>query len=128
MKLDAPYRIQLTGTPMHHTVADMVVQSQWLFAQNEGDGLAKHGPERLAKAVNDAKREGDKEEAYKVIKDCIWPWTIRRWGETRDADGKELVKVPQLHTNDIRLEYRPRELKWLPEWVEKTKETEKARF
>ena len=44
MKLDAPYRIQLTVTPMHHTVADMVVQSQWLFAQDEGDGLAKHGP------------------------------------------------------------------------------------
>jgi len=33
MKIDVPCQIQLTGTPMHHTVGDGVVQSEWLFAQ-----------------------------------------------------------------------------------------------
>jgi len=32
LKIDVPCRIQLTGTPMHHTVGDCVVQTQWLFA------------------------------------------------------------------------------------------------
>jgi len=83
---------------MHHTVGDWVVQTEWLFAQvtNE-DELDSHGPCPLDSAIAVAKRDNTTlEEAYDQIKEIAWPWTIRHWGETKDASGEPLVRIPEL--------------------------------
>ena len=67
-------------------------------------------------------------EAYQAIKNCVYPWTIRRWGETKGTDGRDLVKVPELKTEEVRLDYTDDEEKWLAEWVQRTKENEKELF
>lgn len=129
MALNAPYRIQLTATPMHNTLADWHIQTRWLFCQQKNDDVATHGPVKLASVISDIK-EGEKpmDEIYQKIKECVWPWTIRRWGETKNSDGSSLVRIPDLATNEVRLKYKPDESKWLMDWVRKKKENEKDKF
>jgi len=107
MKIDVPCRIQLTGTPMYHMGGDWVVQTEWLFAQvTDQDELDSHGLRPLDSAIAEAKRENiTLEEAYDQIKDIAWPWTIRRWGETRDANREPLIRIPELVQHDVRLQY-----------------------
>ena len=76
--LDAPYRIQLTGTLMHHSIDDWVIQTRWLFSQCKSDKVADHGPRRLHNIVNKVKRGAPLEETYADIKKCVSPWTIHR--------------------------------------------------
>jgi hypothetical protein len=123
MKIDVPCRIQLTGTPMHHTVGDWVVQTEWLFAQvTDEDEMEHHGPRPLNSVIADAKREDiTLEEAYRRIKDIAWPWTIRRWGETKDSNGEPLVRIPELVQHDVRLQYTDSEASAMDEWVEDAK-------
>ena len=71
MQIDVPYRMQLTGTPMHHTVGDWVVQTDWLFTQvTDQNELEHHGPLLLSSVIVEAKHEDiTLEEAYEQIKD-----------------------------------------------------------
>jgi len=61
------------------------------------------------------------EEAYDQIKDISWPWTIRRWGETKDANGEPLVHIPELVQHDVRLQYTDDEATAMDGWIEDTK-------
>ena len=108
---------------MHHTVGDWVVQTEWLFAQvTDQDELDSHGPHPLDSAIAEAKRENlTLEEAYDQIKDIAWPWTIRRWGETKDANGEPLVRIPELVQHDVRLQYTNDEATAMDGWIEDTK-------
>lgn len=74
-------------TPMHHSVRDWVVQTQWLHAQSTSDWLIDHGYKTMEAACN-AVKGGRKSNpgGYAAIRDCIFPWTIRRWGETTLAN------------------------------------------
>ncbi|CUS07052.1 unnamed protein product [Tuber aestivum] len=119
MEIDVPCRIQLTGTPMHHTVGDWVPQTEWLFAQvTDQDELDSHGPRLLDSAIIEAKRENiTLEQAYDRIKSIAWPWTIRRWGETRDANGQPLVCIPELVQHDVRLQYTTDEANAIDQWI-----------
>ena len=57
MKIDVPCRILLTGTPMHLTVGDWVVQTEWLFAQVPDENeLDHHCPLPLNSVIVDTKR------------------------------------------------------------------------
>ena len=42
MQIDVSCQIQLTGTPIHHTVGDWVVQIEWLFAQITDENELEH--------------------------------------------------------------------------------------
>jgi hypothetical protein len=119
MKIDVPCRIQLTGTPMHHTVGDWVVQTEWLFVQvADQDEMDNHGPRPLDSVVAEVKHENiTMEEAYSQIKDIVWPWTIRRWGETKDANGEPLVRIPELIQHDVRLQYTDAEADTIDKWI-----------
>ena len=124
MQIDVPCRIQLTGTPMHHTVGDWVVQTEWLFAQvTDENELEHHGPLPLSSVIAEAKR-GDitLEEAYEQIKDIAWPWTIRRWGETKDSNGEPLVRIPELVQHDVRLQYTDAEASAMDDWIKNAKD------
>jgi len=120
MKIDVPCRIQLTGTPMHHTVGDWVVQSEWLFSQvTDQNELDNHGPRQLDSVIARAKRGHiTLEEAYAQIRDIAWPWTIRRWGESKDANGQPLVGIPELVQHDVRLQYTNAEANVIDEWIQ----------
>lgn len=114
---------------MHHSINDWVVQTQWLFSQTECRGLKDHGFEKLAGIISNAKRDGDTmENIYQTIKRCVWPWTIRRWSESKNSDSTPLVKVPDLVVHEVCLEYTPNEREWLDKWVQNTKEDLKDKF
>jgi len=108
---------------MQHTVGHWVVQTEWLFAQvTDQDELDSHGPRPLDSAIAEAKRENiTLEEAYDQIKDIAWPWTIQRWGETKDANGEPLVCIPELVQHDLRLQYTDDETTAMDGWIEDTK-------
>ena len=120
MKIDVPCRIQLAGTPIHHTVGDWVVQTEWLFTQvTDENELDHHGPLPLNSLIADTKR-GDitLEEAYEQIKDIAWPCTIRLWGETKDSNGHPLVRIPELVQHDVRLQYADTEASAIDDWIQ----------
>ena len=119
MKIDVPCQIQLKGTPMHHTVGDWVVQTEWLFAQVTDENQLDHnGPLPLNSEIADATR-GDitLEEAYEKIKDIAWPWTMRHWGENKDSNGDPLVRIPELVQHDVRLQYTDAEASAMDDWI-----------
>ena len=124
MQIDVPCRIQLTGTPMHHIVGDWVVQTEWLFAQvPDQNELEHHGPLPLSPVISEAKREDiTLEEAYEQIKNIVWPWTIRRWGETKDSNGEPLVRIPGLVQHDVRLQYTDAEASAMDDWIKNAKD------
>jgi len=108
---------------MHHTVGDWIVQTEWLFAQvTDQDELDSHGLCPLDSAIAEVKRENiTLEEAYDQIKDIAWQWTIRGWGETKDANGEPLVRIPELVQHDVRLQYTDDEATTMDGWIEDTK-------
>ena len=123
MKIDVPCRIQLTGTPMHHTVGDWVMQTEWLFAQvTDENELEYHCPLPLNSVIAEEKR-GDitLEEAYEQIKDIAWPWTIRRWGETKHSNGNPLVRISELVQHDVRLQYTDAEASEMDDWIQEAR-------
>jgi len=123
MKIDVPCQIQLRGTPMQHIVGDWVVQTEWLFAQvTDQDELDRHGLCLLDFAIAEAQRENiTLEEADDQIKDIAWRWTIRRWGETKDANGEHLLCTPELVQHGVRLQYIDNEATAMDGWIEDTK-------
>jgi len=108
---------------MHHTVGDWVVQTEWLFAQvTDQDELDSHSLRPLDSAIAGAKRANIPwQEDYDQIKDIAWPWTIRRWGDTKDANGEPLVHIPKLVQHDVHLQYTDDEATAMDGWIEDTK-------
>jgi len=108
---------------MHHTVGDWVIQTEWLFTHiTDQDELDSHGLRPLDSTIAEVKSENiTLEEAYEQIKDIAWPWTIRCWKETKDANGEPLVRIPELVHHDVRLQYTDDEATALDGWIEDTK-------
>ncbi|KAG0632751.1 P-loop containing nucleoside triphosphate hydrolase protein [Tuber brumale] len=97
MEIDVPCRIQLTGTPMHHTVGDWVPQTECLFTQvTDQDELDSHCLRPLDSAITE---------------------TIWRWGETRDANRQPLVRIPELVQYDVCLQYTTDEANTIDQWI-----------
>ena len=92
---------------MHKMVGDWCMQTEWLFAQIiYEDELEHHGPLALNLGIVEPKHKDIMlEEAYEQIKDIACPWTIRRWGETKDSNRKPPVRIPELVQHDMRLQY-----------------------
>jgi len=61
------------------------------------------------------------EEAYDQIKDIAWLWTIRHWGETKDASREPLVRIPKLVQHDVRLQDTDNKATAMDGWIEDTK-------
>jgi hypothetical protein len=99
------------------------VQTEWLFAQGtDEDEMEHHGSRPLNSVIADAMREDiTLEEAYRLIKDIAWPWTIRPCGETKDSNGEPLVHISELVQHDVRLQYTDSEASAMDEWVEDAK-------
>ena len=109
---------------MHHTVGDWAVLTEWLFTQvPDEDQLKHHSPLPLSLVIVEVKRgEITLEKAYKQIKDIAWPYTIRRWGETKDSNGEPLVRTPELSQHNVCLQYTDAKAFVMDDWIKKAKD------
>lgn len=72
--MDCKYKIQLTGTPMHHCVRDWVVQAQWLHAQSSSVLLSRYGYQTMDAACKAVKGGKDSSPgSYLAIRDWVIP-------------------------------------------------------
>jgi hypothetical protein len=75
-----------------------------LFAQVDEEVRLWQGPARLRDVLAFARiGEISLEEAYMALKTIAHPWLIRRWAESKTADGQPLVVLIQHMTEDVYL-------------------------
>ena len=118
MEMEIRGKFQLTGTPMYHNVNSWVVQADWLFSQVDEEASLQQGPERLRDVLASAKKgEISLEEAYLALKKIAHPWLIRRWAESKTADGQPLLALIPHLTEDVRLSYTEEEGARLQEYI-----------
>ena len=104
-------KFQLTGTPIYLNVHSWVTQTEWLFSKIDKDVCGQHGPERLHEVLAAAQAGTiEMDEVYLSLKTTAHPWMIRRWAETKGADGKPLVAKEEHVIEDVRLAYTIDEL------------------
>jgi hypothetical protein len=127
MGMDVRGKFQLTGTPMYHNVNSWVVQADWLFAQVDEEARLRQGPERLRDVLASARTgEISLEEAYMALKTIAHPWLIRRWAESKTADGQPLVALIPHVTEDVRLSYTEEEGARLEEFITTLKDDKRG--
>ena len=120
---DVRAKIQLTGTPMYNDVFSWVVQAEWLFAKIEHDERGEHGPEKLREVLAGVKTGTiGMEEAYGLLRTIAHPWMIRRWAETKGANGEPLVALAKHVFHDVRLRYTKMEGDRLQGYIKELKE------
>lgn len=114
---------------MHNGVHDWVVQTQWLHAQSTSSLLIKHAYKTTEAACNAVKGgRNSKPGGDAAIWDCVFPWTICRWGETTLANGSPLINIPELTTQAIDLVYIEEEVETLKAWIRAEKEHAEPRY
>jgi len=120
---DVGGKFQLTGTPMYLDVNSWVVQAEWLFSRIKREARGRHGPERLREILAAVKTgEVAMNDAYQGLKTAAHPWMIRRWAETKGADGEPLVAKEHHAVEDVRLAYTEAELGQLNDYITKLKD------
>lgn len=123
MGIDVWAKFQLTGTPMYNDVHSWIIQGDWLFSRVRRDFSVQEGPARLRQVLASLKT-GDTEmdEAYFSLKTIAHPWMIRRWAESKGANGEPLVALVPSVIHDVRLEYTELEANRLQAFVTELKE------
>ena len=112
---------------MYHDVQSWIVQADWLFSGVSQSLRGKQGPERLREILACVKTGTVlMEDAYLAMKTVAHPWLIRRWFETKGADGEPLVTLPDHVIHDIRLKYTKAELDRLRGFVGELKSERKG--
>ncbi|KAG0125069.1 hypothetical protein HOY82DRAFT_617162 [Tuber indicum] len=97
-----------------------VAQTKWLFTQVTDEGeLDSDSLHPLNSVIADVKRENTTlDVACSRIKDISWPWTIWRWGETKDSNRDRLVHISELLQHDVLLQYIDVEASAIDSWIE----------
>jgi hypothetical protein len=122
------FKLQVTATPAYHTLNDWVNQTIWLFSgapiRPEDKILMElHGAEAFQVAVRSLTQgiRSDDDEAQKAAAEQIIriakPWTIRRWSESKLADGEPLVKMPKVNQHIVNLTWTTAEQQTLQQLV-----------
>ena len=101
----------------------------WLFSSAPEDPedeseMGKHGAEALYSVVKSLMhpiwtddQDAQQHAAHRLIK-FTKPWTIRRWSESKLANGKSLVQIPQENAHLVDLEWNEDEQAKLKTLVE----------
>jgi len=130
MNVRIGFKFQVTATPGFHSLSDWRFQTMWLFsgAPEEPEDetfMEKHGTEALDSAVKSlmhASRTEDQnaqpDAAHRMIQ-IAKPWTIRRWSESKLANGKPLVRIPKENAHLVDLEWTEEEQAKLKTLVER---------
>jgi hypothetical protein len=109
------FKLQVTATPGFHSLYDWGFQTMWLFSgapdKPEDETLMeKHGAKALYSAVKSLMhairtedQDAQQNAAHQMIESAK-PWTIRRWSESKLANGKPLVRIPTENAQRVDLE------------------------
>jgi len=108
-------KLQVSATPGFHSLYDWCFQMMWLFSGAPEDPdddtvMEKDGAEALYSAVKSlihaiwTKDEEAQQDAAHQMMQIAKPWTIRRWSESKLANGKRLVRIPNENAHLIDLE------------------------
>jgi hypothetical protein len=124
------FKLQVTATPGFHSLYDWCFQTMWLFSGAPEDPeddtvMEKHGAETLYSAVKSLMHairtkdeEAQQDAAHRMIQ-IAKPWTIRRWSESKLANGKPLVRIPKENAHLVDLEWTEEEQAHLKTLVER---------
>jgi len=100
------FKLQVTATPGFHSLNDWCSQTMRLFSGAPADPeddtvMEKHGAEALYSAgkslmhaIRTKDEEAQQDPAHRMIQ-IAKAWTIRRWSESKLANGKPLVRMPK---------------------------------
>jgi len=124
------FKIQVSATPGFHSLYDWCFQTMWLFSGAPDDpedetSMEKHSAEALYSAVKSlmrAIRTEDQDTQLDAVHRMIRiakPWTIRRWSESKLANGKPLVRIPKENAHLVDLEWTEEEQAKLKNVVER---------
>jgi hypothetical protein len=98
------FKLQVTATPGFHSLYDWSFPAMWLFSGAPDDPedetvMEKHGADALYSAVKSlmhaiwtAAQNSQQDAAHRMMQ-FAKPWTIRRWSESKLANGKPLVQI-----------------------------------
>jgi len=123
-------KLQVTATPGFHSLYDWCFQTMWLFPGAPDDPeydtvMEMDGAEALYSAVKSLmhaiqteNEEAQQDAAHRMIQ-IAKPWTIRRWSESKPANGKPLVLIPRENAHLIGLEWTEDEQAILKTLVER---------
>jgi len=111
-------KLQVTATPGFHSLYDWCYQAMWLFSGAPEDPedetvMEKHSADALYSAVKSlmhairAEDEEAQQDAALRLIQIAKPWTIKRWLESKHANGKPLVRIPKENAHLVD-----------PEWTE----------
>jgi len=106
IKAKIGFKLQVTATPGFHSLYDWWFQTMWMLSSAPEDPeddtvMEKHGSEALYSAVMSlmhairTKDEEAQQDAAHRMNQIATPWTIRRWSESKLANGKPLARIPQ---------------------------------
>jgi len=109
------FKLRVTATPGFHSLYDWCFQMMWLFSGAPEDPeddtvMEKHGAEALCSAAKSlmhaiqTKDEEAQQDAAHRMCQIAKPWTVRQWSESKLANGKPLVQIPQEKAHLIDLE------------------------
>jgi hypothetical protein len=124
------FKLQVTATPGFHSLYDWCFQTMWLFSGAPEDPedetvMEMHGADALYSAVKSLMHairtedeEAQQDAAHRMIQ-IAKPWTIRRWSESKLANGKPLVRIPKENAHLVDLEWTEEEQAKLKTLVER---------
>jgi len=130
MNVKIGFKLQVTATPEFHSLYDWCFQTMWLFSGPPEDPeddtvMEKHGAEALYSTVKSlmhairTKDEEAQQDAAHWMIQIAKPWTIRRWSESKLANGKPLLRIPKEKAHLIDLEWTEEEQAHLMTLVER---------
>jgi len=124
------FKLQVTATPGFNLLYHWCYQAMWLFSgvpddpENESV-MEMHGADALyspVKSLMHAIRAEDQDAQQDAALQMIQiaePWTARRWSESKLANGKRLVRIPEENAHLVDLEWTEHEQAKLKTLVEK---------
>jgi hypothetical protein len=105
MNVRIGFKLQVTATSGFHSLYDWCYQAMWLFSGAPEDPedetmMEMHGADALYSSVKSLMhaiwtedQDSQQDAAHRMIQ-IAKPWTINRWLESKLANGKSLVRIP----------------------------------
>jgi len=100
------FKLQVTPTLGFHSLYDWCYKTMWLFSGAPEDPeddtvMGKHSADvlypavkSLMHAIQTEDEDAQQNAAHQMIQ-IAKPWTIRRWSESKFANGKPLIQIPK---------------------------------
>jgi hypothetical protein len=114
------FKLEVAATLEFHSLYDWCYQAMWLFSgapedQEDKTVMEMHGADalysavkRLMHAIRTEDQDAEQDAAHRMIQ-FAKTWTIRRWSESKLANGKPLVQIPKENPHLVDLEWTENE-------------------